>query len=280
MEIFLGYSNHSNFLSYSSGLYLAVHNQSYHPLIPDEGIQIPSGKSNSVAIKRTFLKKLEHPFSDCISEGSNYNSDLYRYTISISKYTQKYCLKFCYQKLVIEKCSCINSQYRIFNLNDTKPCLTPSQLECMFQVNEIFYSNDYIKNNCEPYCPIECTVIDYSLNVFGTDFPGYGYANFMTRQATSPYYRTENPSFHSDIKKEILEVNVFYDSETYVEIFDQPSLDVSSFVSNIGGQLGLFLGMSMLSMIEILDLLLRVILNFVHRRTVVKVSSYQMRCKS
>lgn len=77
MELFLGEPVFYNYLSSSTGVFLAVHNQSYHPLLPDEGIMLPSGKANSVVVSRTFIKKLSKPYSNCITDEDSFDSDFF-----------------------------------------------------------------------------------------------------------------------------------------------------------------------------------------------------------
>lgn len=54
-------------------------------------------------------------------------------------------------------------------------------------------------------------------------------------------------------------LNVFYDTMSYSIIQESPSLTSDTLIANIGGNLGLFTGASMLSVIELVELILAVI---------------------
>ena len=49
-------------------------------------------------------------------------------------------------------------------------------------------------------------------------------------------------------------VNIYYDSMTYVSIDEQPSLTFDILLANIGGNFGLFTGMSILSFVEFIEI--------------------------
>ena len=59
-----------------------------------------------------------------------------------------------------------------------------------------------------------------------------------------------------DIDKAVLRVNVFYETMSYTTITETLSITPETFFSNIGGTLGLCLGVSILSIVEILELII------------------------
>ena len=48
-------------------------------------------------------------------------------------------------------------------------------------------------------------------------------------------------------------VNVYYETLSYIQIDEAPSMDFVGLLSNIGGVAGLFLGVSVLSFVEIIE---------------------------
>ncbi|CAF1053650.1 unnamed protein product [Brachionus calyciflorus] len=57
-----------------------------------------------------------------------------------------------------------------------------------------------------------------------------------------------------DLKKELAALNIFYETSGYEEVTERESIDFVSLLSNIGGIAGLFLGISVLSLVEIIEL--------------------------
>lgn len=71
------------------------------------------------------------------------------------------------------------------------------------------------------------------------------------------------------IKSTTAMVNIFYDSMSYVMFQESPQISFDTLLSNIGGNLGLFTGASILTSIELIELLLAVlILHFKAKRKI------------
>ena len=63
----------------------------------------------------------------------------------------------------------------------------------------------------------------------------------------------DRPTFES-MQDTLLMVNVYYDELFYTEIEDEPKLEIETLLSLIGGYMALFLGMSLLSLVEIFEI--------------------------
>ena len=59
-------------------------------------------------------------------------------------------------------------------------------------------------------------------------------------------------------KESVVRLFVYYDSLSYVHIEEAPQIDLVSLIANIGGNLGLFLGMSLFSLCEMMTTLLEI----------------------
>jgi hypothetical protein len=58
------------------------------------------------------------------------------------------------------------------------------------------------------------------------------------------------------VEKSIVNVKIFYDSLSYTKTTESPQMDVVSLVASVGGNLGLFLGVSVFSLCEIVEVLI------------------------
>ena len=74
-------------------------------------------------------------------------------------------------------------------------------------------------------------------------------------------------------RESVVSVNVFYDSLSYRIATESPKLDVITTLANVGGSLSLFMGVSVLSVVEVLILLLDVFI-FKFRCIYVKKNIY------
>ncbi len=153
----------------SKGFYLAVTNNSHKPNIKYEGIEISTGLVNNIGISRTFYKKLSSPYGNCRNDVDiplETDSDYYRYTVLIGKYTRNQCFEVCFQyKYAIEKCKCADGSVDS-NLNNTSVCFTGKDLKCLEEQRSQFESKE-----CDTSCPESCERVDYSYRISTSSFP-------------------------------------------------------------------------------------------------------------
>lgn len=95
--------------TYKTGIRLVVHNQSIHPFIDEEGIDVSTGEETQVAMTRTFYKSLPKPYSSCLLElneetaRANELLEILNANFSLASYTQTFCMKVCYQNYIVGK---------------------------------------------------------------------------------------------------------------------------------------------------------------------------------
>ncbi len=65
----------------------------------------------------------------------------------------------------------------------------------------------------------------------------------------------------SNIRNEIALVSVYFDELKYTKIDQIPKMDLTSLISGIGGNLGLFLGLSICSFMELFELIWIIIMH-------------------
>ena len=59
-------------------------------------------------------------------------------------------------------------------------------------------------------------------------------------------------------KQSVVRLLVYYDSLSYSQIDEAPQIDLVALIANIGGNLGLFLGVSLFSLCEIITTILEI----------------------
>jgi hypothetical protein len=86
-------------------------------------------------------------------------------------------------------------------------------------------------------------------------FSGNGYAYLVNE---SPVYSsdfTTTPVTEATASNKFLQLFVYYESLSFTSSEDSPSMDIVAFLGNVGGTLGLFLGVSALSLCELIHLI-------------------------
>ena len=176
---------------------------------------------------------------------------------NITTYDQPSCIRLCYQTVVQNLCECFDPKYPPLG-NMTIKCLNFYQVECTLNVTDNIFlnGNDYL-SICGFDCPIACNTVDYSLSISLSSYPSQFYVQALEKKNYLFNFDTTNKrNLLSDVKSFIVKVSVNYNQLGYSYIQEQVSLDVFSIVGNVGGQFGLFLGLSVLSFIEIFELLI------------------------
>lgn len=100
----------------------------------------------------------------------------------------------------------------------------------------------------------------YNLFTNEAQYPSKVYVNSLVNNPIMKAKFASNPSDlnYDTLQRTMLQVSVFYGHLGYQYYEEAAKMEVSDLVAYIGGTLGLFLGMSFLSFVEILDVFLQI----------------------
>ena len=237
-------------LTSGTSVKLFVTNQSYTALSPD-GIYVRGGDEVFVKLTRQFTYNTPYPYSSCVDLNS-FDSKFYTKTIqSYEKYSQVYCFRFCIQQLIIDTCKCFHPRFK--KLDDLTPvCQNLADLECADRTEKLFVGENIEK--CQLKCPLECETKKFELQMSGYD---------LSLRQFDTHFKRNNSFAFDEVKKSFLIINVFYPHLEYTEISLEPKTSVIGLISNLGGALGIFLGLSIFNFVELIEcvlLILRVLI--------------------
>jgi hypothetical protein len=227
-----------------NGVYLYVHNSTYNVSEDSPSVQLSPGYETNVAVDRTFIRRLPTPYSDCIvnDDAATYaNTNSYvAYTFKLAKtYSQVACLQICYQMYVQTRFNCTN-QFLPYLSSDPYPLcdlVINSHNNTIFYDKKKFYEENK-DNECTNNCPTECQYFTYKSAVSANAFPTASYQDALSYK--SQIYKFFNADL-ARIRNGTLRANVFYNTDMYNLIYDKPSVDFDSWLSDAGGTMGLFL---------------------------------------
>ena len=128
---------------------------------------------------------------------------------------------------------------------------------------------------CGSNCSHECNYFSYDTIVTNSQFLTAWYWNY--RQHYFSNYKAKSNSSDElakvslfrnlsllsidQARASMLKLNIYLNDIGYTSVVESPLHTTSSLLSNIGGELGLFVGISMLSLVEIFELAYLVIKN-------------------
>ena len=262
---------HENLIEFNSytgdglGIYLDVGNSSTGLSSHDfGGIYISPGYLTNVVLTRTFKYMLPKPYSNCLIDDESFDATSYELvdlvTKSSYKYTNEVCLEQCYQKLLIEKCKCVN-QWFLTLFNVTEDCsLTLKTNDCMNDFYAIaFNSSDAaIIDACGLECPLECNITEISSSLSYIGSIGDLGADLIkaNKNLSADFVTTRIDA--ASARQSIVQLCVYYNSLTYSLSTETPQINFVSLLADIGGNLGLFLGVSTFTLCEMIEILIRI----------------------
>lgn len=158
---------------------------------------------------------------------------------------------------MIKQCNCSDILSPSYDRDTVRKCWIPDT-ECYIQNFELFYSSDE-SSDCFDSCPSECDTVIYKLQISQAEFPTKFYSDFLIRYNSYNPNEVRNFTSHDQVKSSILAVNVYYEDISYTVIEEVASKTLEDFVADVGGFLGLCIGVSLLSFIEIVEILYKII---------------------
>jgi hypothetical protein len=238
-------SGHDNgfdleFKSDATSFLVSIYNQSQKPsTIFDKGFYISVGSRNYFSIKRIYDTKLEYPYNECLDDVSKFtrNKTIIKYMqIKNWGYSKKECTHLCENLKYLEESDC-NCSLNYLDEYLSRVCYKYSNdkiKSCYNTFMDHFHNDHDIDQVCSEYCPLECDTINYDISI-----------NSRISQTLS----SDN----------ITAIYVFYEDLKYTLISQQPKLQFIDLISNIGGSLGLFVGISFISFLELFEILVEII---------------------
>ena len=219
-----------------SSLIVYIHNNTIMPsTIYNKGIYISAGFENYFIISRIFDEKLEFPYNDCAKNISEF--PLNKTIISFMKYkkweySQKECISLCRTLSYIDISNC-NCTLKSMDEKFTAKCYNNMNDSNIKACVDLFLSKFEVEK-CSKYCPLECDTLNYKIS----------HSSKMISSLETSIKRTK-----------IFKIYVFYEDLKYTLITQKPKIELFGFISNIGGTLGVFIGFSFISVLELFELL-------------------------
>jgi hypothetical protein len=231
-------------------LKIYIHNYTENPKnIHRKGSIISSGTNNYFLVKRILDQKLESPFNDCLKDINQFpfNKTIIDYLNKTNrKYNQVECFNLCFNLDYNQTnpCSCFLKSL------DEEPYLSCGNNN---SCTEKFNNNFNPTEKCSHLCPLECD--QYLYEVFHT--PAKMIGSGRINKFNDNYVYSFLPEFqtYENVSKTYYLINVYYEDLKYTLINQQPKIELFDLISNLGGILGLFIGFSFISCLEIIEIL-------------------------
>ena len=245
---------------FARGLTLRVHSPSVniahssHDIIP-----LTPGFYTEVAFKKKFYERLAAPYpTNCSSFSSIRN-------IFGGDHTVENCLIACLLLALYRKCGTASEKVRYFMPESEYPTLKNRSQNSQACMNTVYMNASTLE--CD--CPQPCYEVKYETKVTVTPLTGSSFTPGLIKElARIVNISSLGADNDESYRPHIARLSVFYDSfdtEAYIE---QALYGTESLFSDFGGLMGLLLGASFISLLELIWLLVSSLLNKRQNNTV------------
>ena len=222
-----------------AGVKIAVHQQGVPGEPDDIGIGVPPGRNAFISLReRVVIDKSSN--RTCQDNAVTYNFLQEEYDYSVSA-----CALDCFFSNIANNCNC------------TEPDIWTPRDPDLFAVNRMCGAEDsccvgeqyYTHQDCVPNCPQLCSYTAYSISTSYSAFPTASAFQLETLGGNIGFDPTDfNLSY---LQNNILAVNIYFEDLNVEREITRNSYTIVSLLADIGGQLGLFIGAGILTIIEL-----------------------------
>lgn len=228
---------------------MKVHDYRIQPsFLTDSSVHLTPGYSYKVVISPTVYKRNTEHLGLCKS------SKYYSLFPDLDFYFREMCEFECFMKQVWHKCNCYMFAFAgsektyadAFNVpvSRVKMCQDVTSLTCL-RAAKLYHLSHHVMNDLCEECKNPCLENKYFTQVS---------QSLLAPDQVLPYL-DNSTSKKADLKivrKNYLEVNFFFDTNLYTEwVIESQAFTSKDLFVYFGGRLGLFLGMSVVSAVEI-----------------------------
>ena len=198
---------------------------------------------------RDVIRRLEKPHGRCIkdlSKALKFNSSMFHYISRVKniKYTKNHCLEVSTEREINLNCNCSSTSVTWDIKGLLKICDSKEDNTCADNIFKMLNEN----TNCTNDCPDECESIYYSLTSKNKQLGKFDKYFFG-------YYAQDLNIKEENIIKAFGNIHINFESLEYTENIHQISMSLQVLIANIGGYLGLCIGITMISGVEIIVLI-------------------------
>ncbi|XP_046551586.1 amiloride-sensitive sodium channel subunit beta-like [Haliotis rubra] len=273
LQLILNLENYEQLegITTGNGFQLVVNPHGMLPFPVHDGITIDAGKETNIALKKVAIHRLGAPKWDCE------NGEMFRRKYNIT-YSVQTCQLLCEHEMISNTCKCyhVSEEEMIILMNTTKAypaCRTKKryrmdtyylfdrslicsfvEVRCVLDQMALFETTP---QNCS--CGNPCRETKYEKRLSSRQWPSHSYAKVLKQKrckviSAADCAKLDIPS--TDLSLNFAKLNIFYEDLNYEVMKEEPDYELTQFVSDVGGTLGLWVGLSVLSIFELVQLLL------------------------
>ncbi|CAI2356309.1 unnamed protein product [Caenorhabditis sp. 36 PRJEB53466] len=228
--------------SESSGVRLAIHPPTEWPFPDTFGYSAPVGFASSFGIKKKVMQRLPAPYGDCVETKKVTDGN---YIYSGYDYQPEGCHRSCFQNGLIDDCSCGDPRFPVPEgyrhcsaFNATARACLERNIGSVGDFHHITEKMD--KCVCKQSCEEIIHEVTFSCSKWPSGATDLGDCEGMTESECEQYYRLNAAM-----------IEVFYEQLNYELLQESEAYGLVNLIADFGGHLGLWLGFSVITVMEV-----------------------------
>ncbi|KAK3722842.1 hypothetical protein QZH41_007800 [Actinostola sp. cb2023] len=255
-------------LTQNAGAVVLISVRGKMPFPYEEGLSLAPGFATSMGLRLVHINRVD-PFKNqsCMRNDSIPNENIYSKQYNVT-YSKTACEQSCLAHSQREECKCMEYKFPVDKgsicdiLNKTTGI--PDNVFLFFlaflQIPEHKTKQNFMENHLKGKGK-------ESLGKINKNNLGYMFKKSLVKEL---HEERRNYSISGGTSNNLLKIHIFYEELNFEAIEESISYQIENFLSDVGGQLGLWLGVSVLSGVEVVELLaLMLIYLFKNRSNIV-----------
>ncbi|CAF1025436.1 unnamed protein product [Rotaria sp. Silwood1] len=258
------------------GAVAIVHDNTQLPNIEAAGIELASGRRHKLGYRKKTTYLLSSPYTTCTEKVSTIMQAMFEYYHNINYgYSEALCYQLCGQVYAYEQCGCVSpvlwNGRKLYVSSMNRVVFAP-----LCEFDNMCYKNAIGKLLTSPFlmqdycseCLQECIIKNFIVQTSSLSLPGEWEMEKIKKfveNSTIPLPTNWSSTWQDEIRKNYLTINVVRETSVVENSTQSASMGVVDVFSNVGGQTGLWIGISLLSIMELVEMLYRLIRNEFHK---------------
>ncbi|KAI6215879.1 Degenerin mec-10 [Aphelenchoides besseyi] len=222
------------------GVRMAVHDQQDYPFPDTSGYSAPTGFVSSFGVRLTKIKRLPEPYGKCVIDSQ---AKGYRYTL---------------EEMVVKECGCGDPRFPVGNASHCQ-VFDATARRCLEKITTRLGQNEAQIDKLDCKCEQACFQPSYSVSYSCANWPSESLNISVGKCELSAdecidYYK-ENGAF----------IEVFYEALNFEVLSETEAYGLVKMMADLGGQLGLWSGVSVMTCIEFVFLILEIMFMILHQ---------------
>uniref|UniRef100_A0AC35TYL5 Degenerin unc-8 n=1 Tax=Rhabditophanes sp. KR3021 TaxID=114890 RepID=A0AC35TYL5_9BILA len=231
----------------ASGVRLVVHEQDQEPFPDTFGYSAPTGFVSSFGLKTKLLQRLDTPYGQC---SDTFRPEGYIYA---EHYSPEGCYRNCFQHMILSNCGCGDPRFPLGN--DTyKPCdaRDPVQRSCLTNLTNTLGGFHHLQEDC--HCVQPCTEYAFEAAYSAAAWPALNF-NIGADCPAVESITNDSSACKEYYRLHTAYIEIYYEQLNFEMLKETAGYTLVNLFSAFGGNIGLWIGFSIITVLEVLELM-------------------------